>query len=57
MVSRRKNKQSNRTFLSQLDDFDQIISIGKTVSDRQENAAINESTGDHEFTVDNPAVI
>ena len=51
MVSNCKKRQSNR-FLSQLDDFDQDIIIGHTVSDRQENAAVNEGSGDQEFTID-----
>ena len=49
MVSR-KTRQSNRKLRSQLDDFDQDNIIGNTVSDRQENATINESTGDQEVT-------
>ena len=56
MVSPRKKrqkKQSNRKFLSQLDNFDQDIMIGNTVSDRQENAKVNEGTGDQELTVGN----
>ena len=54
MVSSHKKRQSNRRLLSQLDDFDQDIIIGNTPIDRQENAAVNESTGDQKFTVDNP---
>ena len=51
MVSTRKKRQSNRRLLSQLDEFDQDIIIGNTVSDRQENATVNEGTGDQDFTV------
>ena len=51
MVSTCKKKQSNRRLLSQLDDFDQKFSIGNTVGDRQENAPVNEGTGDQDFTV------
>ena len=54
MVSTRKKKQSNRRLLSQLDDFDQDIIIGNSVSDRQENATVNEGNGDQVFTVGNP---
>ena len=49
MVSTRKIRQSNRMLLSQLDEFDQKI-IGSTVSDRQENAMVNEGTGDQDIT-------
>ena len=51
MVSTRKKKQSNRKLLNQLDDFDQIIKIGNTKSDRRQNATLNEVTADQEFTV------
>ena len=51
MVSTRKERQSNRRLLSQLDDFDQDIIIGNTASDRQENTIVRESTGDRDFTV------
>ena len=50
MVSTRKEKQSNRKLLSQLNDFDQFIIIGNTVSKRQENATVNEGTGDQDLT-------
>ena len=46
MVCTRKKKQSNRKLLSPLDDFDQDIIIGNTMSDRQEYARVNESTAD-----------
>ena len=46
MVSTRKKRQSSRRLLSQLDDFDQDITIGNTNSNKQENAAINLDTGD-----------
>ena len=51
MVSTREKNQSNRRFRSQLDDFDQDIIIGNTVSDRRKNATVNEGTGDQDFTV------
>ena len=38
-------------FFSQLDDFDRDIITGNTMSDRQENATVNESTVDQDFTV------
>ena len=53
MVSTCKKRQSKRRLVSQLDDFDQDIIIGNTVRDRQENATVNEGTGDQEFTVAN----
>ena len=53
MVSTRKKRQSNRKLVSQLDGFDLDIIIGSTVSDRQENARVNEGTGDQKFVVDN----
>ena len=53
MVSTRKKRQPNRRLLNQLDDFDQDINIGNTVSDRQKNATVNKGTGDQEFTVGN----
>ena len=37
--------------LSQCDNFNQDVIIGNTVSGRQENATVNEGTGDHKFTV------
>ena len=51
MVSTRKNRQSNKRLLSQLDDFDQDMIIGNTASERQENAVVNEGTNDQDFTV------
>ena len=51
MVSTRKKSQSNRRLLSQLDDFDQDMIIGKTVSERQENVMVNEGTNDRDFTI------
>ena len=46
MVSIRKKKQSNKRLLSQLDDFDRDMNIGNAVSERQENAVVNEGTND-----------
>ena len=57
MVSTCKTRQSNKKLLCQLDDFDQDKIIGKTTSDRQENATVNEGTSDQEFFVDNLAVV
>ena len=51
MVSTRKKRQSNKNFLSQLDDFDHDMIIGNTASERQENTVVNESTNDRDFTV------
>ena len=51
MVSTRKKRQSNKRLLSQLDDFDQDMIIGNAVSERLENAVVNEGTGDQDFTV------
>ena len=51
MVSTRKKRQSNKRLLSQLDDFDQDMIIGSAVSERQENAVVNEDTNDRDFTV------
>ena len=50
-VSTRKKRQSNKRFLSQLDDFDQDMSFGNAVSERQENVVVNEGTNDQGFTV------
>ena len=51
MVSTCKKRQSNKRLLSQLDDFDQDMIIGSGVSERQENAVVNEGTNDRDFTV------
>ena len=51
MVSTRKKRQSNKSLLSQLDDFDQDMIIGSTVRESQENALVNEGTNDRDFTV------
>ena len=51
MVSTRKKRQSSNRLLSQLDDFDQDMIIGNTVSESQENAVVNEGTNDRDFTV------
>ena len=51
MVSTCKKRQSNRRFLSQLDDFDQDMIIGNAASERQENTVVNEGTNDRDFTV------
>ena len=51
MVSTRKKRQSNKKFLSQLDDFDRDMIFGNAVSERQENAVANEGTNDRDFTV------
>ena len=50
MVSTRKKRQSNKRLLSQLDDFDQDMIIGNTVSESQENAVVNEEANDRDFT-------
>ena len=51
MVSTRKKRQSNKRLLSKLADFDQDMIIGNAVSERQENAVVNEGTNDRDFTV------
>ena len=51
MVSTRKKRQSNKRLLSQLDDCDQDMIIGNAVSERQEDAVVNEGTNDRDFTV------
>ena len=51
MASTRKKRNLNRKLLSQLNDFDQDIIIGNTVSERQGNATVNEGSGDQEFIV------
>ena len=51
MVSTRKKKQLNKRLLSQLDEFDQDTIIDNAVSERQENAVVNEGTNDRDFTV------
>ena len=53
MISTRKKRQSNRSFLSQLDDFDQDVIFGEAMSNRQDNTMVNEGTADQEFTVGN----
>ena len=37
-----------------MDDFEQDTIVGNTASDKQDNATVNEGTGDQEFTVGNP---
>ena len=51
MVSTRKKRQSNKKLLGQLDDFDKDMIFGNAVSERQENAVVNEGTNDGEYTV------
>ena len=51
MVSTRKKRQSNKNLLGQLDDFNQDMIIGNAVSEKQENAVVNEGTNDRDFTV------
>ena len=51
MVSTRKKRQSNRSLLGQLDDFDQDMVIANAASERQENIVVNEGTNDRGFTV------
>ena len=52
MASTRKKRQSSRRLLSQIDDFDQDMIIGNTVSERQENTVVSEGTNDRDFTVE-----
>ena len=60
MVSTRKKRQSTRRLLSQLNDFDQDLIIGNTMSERQGIAPVDEGTVDQDITVgnsdSNPAV-
>ena len=51
MVTTRKKRQPNRRLLSQLDDFDQDMTIGNAASEREENSVVNECTNDRDFTV------
>ena len=51
MVSTRKKRQSNKRFLSQLDDYDRDMIIGNAVTERQGNAVVNEGNNDRDFTV------
>ena len=51
MVSTRTKRQSNKKLLSQLDDFDRDMIIGNAVSERQENAVLNEGSNDRDFTL------
>ena len=51
MVSTRKKRQSNRRLISQLDEFDQDMFIGKAVSERQEKIVVNQGTNYLDFTV------
>ena len=51
MVSTRKKRQSNKRLLRQLCDFDRDMIIGNAVSERRENAVVNEGTNDRDFTV------
>ena len=51
MVSIRKKRQSSKRLLSQLDDFDQDMIIGNTVSESQGNDVVNEGTNDRDFTI------
>ena len=52
MVSTRKKRQSNRRLLSQLDDFDQDITIGNAASESQENTVVNKGTKDRDLAID-----
>ena len=52
MVSTRKKRQSNKRFLSQLEDFDEDIMIGNAVSESQENTVVNDGTKDRDLTID-----
>ena len=51
MVFTRNKRQSNKRLLSQLDDFDRDMIIGNAVSERQENAVVNEGANDRDFTI------
>ena len=49
--------QTDRRLRNQLDDFDRDIIIGNTASGSQQNFVVNESTVDHEITVNNTGSI
>ena len=51
MISTCKQRQSNRTLLSQLDDFDQDINNSNAAMERQENNRVNGGNNDRDFTV------
>ena len=57
MVSTRKKRQSNKTLLSQLDDFDQDMIIGNAASGRQESVTVNEVTNDQDFMLVLPMMV
>ena len=61
MATTRKQRQSSRKLLGQLDDIDQDVIIGNTVSDSQRIVLVIIVTSDEEFTVgksvSNPAAI
>ena len=48
-----QEKADIQRLLSQLDDFDQDMSIGNAVIESQENVVVNEGTNDRDFTVSN----
>ena len=47
----KRERQSNRRLLSQLDDFYQDVFIGNVASEERENAVDNEGSNDQNFTV------
>ena len=51
MVSTRKKRQSTRSLLSQLDDFDQDMIIGNAASGRQKSFVVKEGANGRDFTV------
>ena len=51
MISTPKRRQSNKRLLSQLNEFDQDMIIGKAASGRQENTVVNEGIDDRVFTI------
>ena len=51
MVFTHKKRQSKKRLLSQLDDFDRDMIYGNAVSEKLENAVVNEGTDDRDFTV------
>ena len=52
MVFSRNKRQQNRRLLSQLDDFDQNIILGKAAIEHHENQVVKGDTNDRDFTVD-----
>ena len=57
MVSTRKKKQSFIRLFSRRDDFDQDVFIVNTAATRKQIFAVENSTFDREFTIDNSGFV